>query len=91
MSRNPIPDEHVPYQPTLSVLPEPLLVTTRNDDACGPYRAIAVAVGPVMDRDLHYGLYDATALLCVRGDGRLTWLGLRHVAVPATEKGAPRE
>ena len=81
MSKNPIPDSAVPFQPSVAVLSEPLSLTTPNDEAAGPYRAIAIAVGPVIDRDLHFGLYDATALLCVRGDGRMTWLGLRHVAI----------
>lgn len=79
MSQNPIPDEAMPFQPTVTVLPEPLPLTTGDDANTGPYRAIAIAVGPVIDRDLHYGLYDATALLCIRGDGLLTWLSLRNV------------
>lgn len=80
MSANPIPDEAVPYQPAVAVLPESIVLDVPNMDDQGPYRAIAVAVGPVLDRDLHYGLYDATALLCIRGDGKLTWLSLRNVA-----------
>lgn len=72
MSGPRIPDEAIPFQPSIAALAEPIEV-----EAAGTvYRAIAVAVGPVVDGDLHYGLAGATAVLCIRSDGWLTWLSI---------------